>query len=206
MRFDKGLENLMAEFPELSSEDVDWDKEVYAHFGLLFSGYALLEASLHNCYVFEELWLASESKSIGSKENWERAYDVLERKAFAQTLGNLIKLVSKYQEFGELVPELNRLKKKRDYFAHHFFREELKNLSFTERLPGLISAMNILRQSVKASEVSCTEISEQKIKRLAPRMDVVKEVAGLVDTIKETMKSQSLNESSKYGWEDKDAL
>ena len=42
---------LFDEFPELAEPDVVFGKEVLAHFGLLFSNYANLEAGIQICYI-----------------------------------------------------------------------------------------------------------------------------------------------------------
>lgn len=45
------LAELVTVFPELELEGVDWNKEVFAHFGLVFMKVALLEHCLINAYT-----------------------------------------------------------------------------------------------------------------------------------------------------------
>ena len=198
MRSEPQISTLIEEFPELAANDVNWDKEVYAHFGLLFSGYALLEASLQNCFVFREVQAAWVAKRVTNHAEWIIEYDLLEKKAFSQTFGNLIRLVSNYTEFQPHSAKLKELKRKRDYFAHHFFREEMANMLIPERVPSLVAALNRQRQAVNSAELLCQQISEEMIKSVAPAMNFDEEVLRTMASLKASLE---VNDTDKFGWE-----
>lgn len=124
--------SLISEFPELSNGDVILQKEVYAHFGLAFFKFALVEHSLINIVTFH---FAGEQLKAGltrTEEQWVKSIDDGERQAIALTFGNLVKKVTAIEEFVELSNQLSQTKKLRDYFAHHFMREEAALFSSDE--------------------------------------------------------------------------
>ena len=200
------LDRLFEDFPELLAADVNWDKEVYAHFGLLFSGYALLEAALQNCFVFRELKIAWDAKIVTDAIGWENRCDELEKKAFGLTFGDLIKAVEDYPEFLDLKPFLRRLKMKRNYFAHHFFREEMAHLLSEEHKPSMIAAMNDLRNSVREMEGKCQILSEAMIKEIRPTVDVQKATTQKMAIMKEELVARTRGVQPIFGWESNDAL
>lgn len=83
---DAEMKKLFEEFPELLLEEVNLNKEVFAHFGLLFSGYALLEAALQNCYIFWKLRHLQLNGSAASEEEWLGHHDNFKKKLFLQPL------------------------------------------------------------------------------------------------------------------------
>lgn len=95
-----------------------------AHFGLLFSRFALLEAALHNLVLYVRLQQELHSGSIRSTGTLHNRAEAIEREAFAMTFGSLLQALHRAGALSEFFPRLNALKKKRDYFAHHFFREK----------------------------------------------------------------------------------
>lgn len=201
MHSDTRIASLISEFPELNEECTNWNKELYAHFGLLFSGYALLEASLQNCFVFRELQLELLAGEILDQSGWELAHARLEATAFSLTLGNLIKRIKHYPEFGPHVDRLSTLKRQRDYFAHHFFREELASMSIDEKIPSLVAALNRQRIEVKAVELLCQEISESLLRVVFPSVELEEKVAQMVDKLKNSFEVQDLTKNSQFGWE-----
>lgn len=189
---------LLNDFPELLSDDVVLKKEVLAHFGLLFSGYALLEAALQNFYIFSQQKMYLFSGDCRSKADWQSRHDCLERKAFAATMGNLINLVSEFEEITSALDELRKLKKSRDYFAHHFFREENDKLFSDESLFRLICGIDNLRRRVKKAELFVDAAARDVLKYIHPNVDVDAVVSEHAAKIKG---DNSKNDDLPFCWE-----
>ncbi|HUS54666.1 MAG TPA: hypothetical protein VMY41_11760 [Thermohalobaculum sp.] len=68
-------DTLIEEFQELGEEDVILQKEVYAHFGLLFFKLALVEHSLINFYVFNTVYEDYRRGILTNKLQWESPFD-----------------------------------------------------------------------------------------------------------------------------------
>jgi len=123
---------LVGDFPELLADDVVLQKEVYAHFGLTFFKFALVEHSLINAYVFSYVGEQIAKGRIRSQDDWQNAFDKSYAEATKKTFGNLAKQVLAIAEFADLNSELLEVKSLRDYFAHHFMRDESGFLSEDE--------------------------------------------------------------------------
>lgn len=192
-------EALLEEFPELASDNVVIEKEALAHFGLLFSGFARLEAALQNCYIFEELYKELLKGNVASEEGWRNKYDELEKKAFKATFGSLINMASGLKEIEDHLYDLRYLKKSRDYFAHHFFREENEKLFHHSSAVFLISEMNKLRKEVKKVEKRVEKSSHDLFKRMYPSVDLEDKITEEL----ERAKNKSFSYYSKsVGWSD----
>ncbi len=137
---------LTREFAELSSPDVVLQKEVYAHFGLLFFHFSLVETSLINVLLFHHLGVELVTGNIKSKAQWEQAYDHGCDQAKKKTFGNLSQAVVDIAEFCDLKSELSDVKRRRDYFAHHFFRQEVGLYLDDEGCWHLIWEMSSIRK------------------------------------------------------------
>ncbi|WP_157950445.1 hypothetical protein [Pannonibacter carbonis] len=118
------MTELISDFPELSGPEVNLSKEIYAHFGLLFFKFSLVEHSLINVLTFHHVGTALEAGEIASQQEWEAAHDFGFERARKMTLGHMVKSVADIGEFSTMRHRLFEAKKRRDYFAHHFFREE----------------------------------------------------------------------------------
>ncbi|MEM0990844.1 MAG: hypothetical protein AAGK00_18405 [Pseudomonadota bacterium] len=189
---------LLDEFPELQFEDVDLSKEVLSHFGLLFSGFALLEAAIQNCFVFWKLHSALLAGEINSQDDWVHRHKSLETSAFAATFGTLLKLTADCPDLASNMNALKSLREKRNYFAHHFFREENVKMFSDESRLDLIWGMNAVRLEVKQVEIALKTVSEKLLFRIYPNLDIQKEL----DSAVETLKADALkNPSPAFGWE-----
>lgn len=198
MSIEPSLLLLFDEFPELQSPEVLLEKEVLAHFGLLFSGYALLETGLQNCYIFWKLRLLQIEGMISDQKNWEIQYNHLEKKAHASTFGNLLNLVSDCPLLSDHLKELRVLKGKRDYFAHHFFREENDKMYSRDATLRLIGAMNALRRRVKVAEGRIDEVALSIVSAVYPGLDIPAALSKLCSDLKvDAIKSPK----NSFGWE-----
>ncbi len=198
MSDDDDLNLLYEEFPDLISDGNLLQKEVFAHFGLLFSGYALLETGLQNCFIFSELHRCVVEKKVLCRQDWRAAYDALEAKSHASTFGTLLKLLDSCPQLAECKDELSSLKSSRDYFAHHFFREENGKMFSDEGRIRLISRMNVLRRRVKLLEEKVDDAGLSIIELIYPHLNI----PGAIDQLLGKFKAEAVaNPSSAYGWE-----
>ncbi len=143
---------LVEEFPELTADDVVLQKEVYAHFGLAFFKFALVEHSLVNVYVFSCVGREVAEGKIKSKADWEKSFDESYAEATKKTFGNLAKHASEIVEFGSIKTELQEIKSLRDYFAHHFMRDESGYLSTDDGCWFLLEKIADVRSRTLALE------------------------------------------------------
>lgn len=146
------IKTLIEEFPELGRDDVILTKEVYAHFGLLFFKFALVEHSLINIATFAHVGRALGRKEIATQADWERMFDEGEKSAKELTVGNLIKLTSNIPEFANFQSDLKKLRDLRNYFAHHFMREEASLFSTDEGCWLLLSKMQQVAEQILSFE------------------------------------------------------
>lgn len=195
---DDDVKALIGEFPELSNEDVLPIKEVYAHFGLLFVAFANLEAGLQNCYVFWKLRGSVLDGKVTSLQDWEVLHTEFEDRAIASTLGSLLNLLRDCEGLSGVMSELKLLKESRDYFAHHFFREENDKMFADEVMLKLMARMHILRCRVKDCETSVDGVGREMFQSLYPDTDI----SARVEEYTEELMDGILNRPpSRFGWE-----
>ena len=189
---------LIAEFPELLFEGTILQKEVLAHFGLLFSAYALLEAAIQNCYIFSQLRASYLNGEIRSESAWEACHERAERRAFKATFGELLKLSSSCKELSGEMDNLLALNKKRNFFAHHFFREENEKMFSDKTALHLIYGINLLRKTIKEAEKLADIASMNILKEIYPNTDVISSVMNYTDSLRsEILKNPKMS----FGWE-----
>lgn len=189
-------EKLRQDFPELFESDVNLSKEVLAHFGLVFSSFALLEAALQNCVVISGLNEKRLRTSL-TAVSWKAEAEVLERKALAATFGSLLKLLEDFSYLETIQPKLRELKCQRDYFAHSFFREENENMFSSDRQLFLIASMADLRQQVRQAEVAVDNICSAILESWNSAKDWKREIDQLAFKLKEESLSDPLR---RVGW------
>jgi hypothetical protein len=152
MRYEEMKIELAEEFPELGDPHVLWEKEVFAHFGLLFMGIGLLEHALINAVM-----LTSAAKEFASERgksgSWAELIDRHFEQATQKTFGNLKKALCNKKGFESLDGELTEVKKLRDYFAHHFMRVDSDLMSQPSGCILLIHRLWLARSKIKAVEV-----------------------------------------------------
>ena len=138
---DSDFEDLVAEFPELAHGNIVWEKEVYAHFGLTFSAFGTLEHGLANI-------LAVRLTSAEARPSRQK-FDHHLGSCFQRTLGNLITELERFYAGHEFITKLRAAKAKRDYLAHHFFREKAVDLFSKEGMQSLLLELNGIRQEIE---------------------------------------------------------
>ena len=201
MRSDPRLAELIEEFPELADAATIIEKELYAHFGLLFFTFALVEHSLINFAVFDAMGKAIRNQSIRNRMEWEGAFDQNYEKAKSLSLGNLIKVIKDIPELAPAFSEIAKMKAERDYFAHHFFRDEIVYFKSDDRGWLLLIKLQEVRQRAHKLE-----------DRLKPQFDLMCSRYGLPRPTAEQL-TQTLNEyedetatavsngTARFGWE-----
>jgi uncharacterized protein YdbL (DUF1318 family) len=160
------LRNLFESFPELHNENIIWQKEVFAHFGLIYHGFALLEHSLINAATLKIAIDAAQQRKLKSREEWLGLFDESYLKAVGQTFGNLIKIVVQIEEFKDLKTEFKKAKQVRDYFSHHFFRRETSFLNEDDGCLVLLVEMLEAKKLVDEIETATKPRYKKYTKRL----------------------------------------
>ena len=110
-----------------------------------------------------------------------------------------MKLVADFDRLKPHLETLTKLKRKRDYFAHHFFREENDKLFSSEATLNLMSRMNVLRKEVRLAEVQVDAVHSSMLQELYPDKDVVGEITA---DMAERKKQYFENPPNSFGWED----
>ncbi|WP_157879059.1 hypothetical protein [Pararhodospirillum photometricum] len=185
MKESEKYSSLFLEFPELLSDDRNLHKEVLSHFGLLFSQYAQLEASIHNFYIFYQLKNSMMTGKIKTKQDWLILFEKYEQKAFSATLGSLINFVSDCDEMSPLIDNLRSINKTRNYFAHHFFREESPKLFSEPSSLHLINGINQVRNDVTLIEEKVEAITDKLMESIYGSSDFKKSISNLCDQLEE---------------------
>lgn len=189
---------LFEEFPELSEDDVIYTKEVLAHFGLLFASYADLETGIQQCYTNWQLRTELGNGKIETEQKWVERYDALEAKAVAATFGSLLRMVDSLDRLEPHMDKLRVLKKRRDYFAHHFFRKENDKMHSNESILFLMWRMHVLRQEVDALATTVSTIYAEMTQALYPNKDMVAQITAECSRLAE----EYFNDPpTKVGWE-----
>lgn len=121
------------EFPVMSAEPYNEDehcKEVYAHFGLAYFTACVFESGLANAILqLDYLTQVAKDYRLIGRENFDRSayeagFDAFLAKQHALSLGNLVKRVQELTEMeADLKAQIVEAKARRDFLAHHFFRE-----------------------------------------------------------------------------------
>jgi hypothetical protein len=117
-------------------------------------GFSLLEHSLINCCTVQLNLSQMRRFGLKDRDSWERLFDSAFQKCAAMTLGNLIKHAIEIREFRDIQADLEKAKKIRDYFSHHFFRREAVHMASPELCVQLLSDIQDARQFVHQVELS----------------------------------------------------
>ncbi|MDF2621704.1 MAG: hypothetical protein K0S00_4363 [Xanthobacteraceae bacterium] len=140
--------SLIREFPELGDPEAYLEKEIYAHFGAVMFKFALIEHSLINIFIFASSIRDTKIGKIKTKSDWEESIDCYFEIAKSKTFGNLINGVVIFKRFVKFKENLLNIKKKRNYFAHHFFREDAAYFSSADGCWFLLEGMHVVRGEI----------------------------------------------------------
>ncbi len=108
----------------------DHTKTTFAYFGRAFYAANVFESGLQIAIMLLEFFAEQEAKirkegrQSFSREVYEAEFDAFFARQFAQSLGNLIKRAQSLAAMpDDLKARISRVKERRDFLAHHFFRE-----------------------------------------------------------------------------------
>ncbi len=91
------------------------------------------------------------------------------------------------------------LKKSRDFFAHHFFREENEKMFSDEAALRLILRMNVLRHKVKQAEKTVDRVGHTLFKAMYPDEDLESKLESMLSDLK----AEAIeNPRMTFGWEE----
>jgi hypothetical protein len=196
---------LITEFPELTNEDIVLQKEVYAHFGLAFFKFALVEHSLINIFVFISVGQKIQSREIRNRSDWEASFDQAYAKAVSLTFGNLVKTALAAPEFSDSAEVLLEIKRLRDYFAHHFMRDEA---GYFESEDGCWLLLERIAE-VRFKIINVEEMLKARFSLLVKRIGIPQpteiQIESLLDEYRQEFTTKLASGDPRVGWED-DAL
>ncbi|OJF93283.1 hypothetical protein AX760_12285 [Pararhizobium antarcticum] len=196
---------MVAEFPELEGDELTLQKEVYAHFGLAFFKFALIEHSLINIMVFSTVGQLLRERKIQSKAHWKNAFDAAEAKAVASTFGNLVRHTSGVQEFTSLQDQLKQAKNLRDYFAHHFMREEAGFFSSDDGCWLLLEKIRDVRIKALSLESDLKLKFNEMCTRFKIPLPTEEDTSKMLEEYRKEYDQTLADSNPNVGWE-KDAL
>lgn len=149
-------------------------KAVYAHFGRAYYFSNVFEVGLGNAFMTLGFLAEAKDKAHVAKcegRPFDRAqheadFDAYVARQNAQTLGNLIKTASRFEpllgpEFQALLPEV---KEKRDFLAHHFFRERAVELFSRRGRDSMIAELEEMQQIFHEADETLSEIMEPHVR------------------------------------------
>lgn len=131
---------------DIDQEDY-YSRELFAHFGLAMYHTQVLEHAIVNLIAFASL-IPTITKQDLTKFEWHNLIDEFYSTNFKKTLGQLIKALKSY---GINLPDnlasiLEDSLEKRNYLAHHFFREEIQSCFTLEGNITLITKLQEYQQ------------------------------------------------------------
>jgi hypothetical protein len=128
-------------------------KEVYAHFGLAYYHASVLETGMANAIMqadFLGRWkkkIDAEGKQSFDRSVYETEFDAFMQRQNEQTFGNLIKRFSStFSISQDLQAKIIQSKDKRDFLAHHYFRERAEKFANREGRDQMISELEEIRE------------------------------------------------------------
>lgn len=115
-------------------EDLDrqgWEiRETFAYYGRALYMASVVEVALAHVLLYSQFMKEVRDEfvsKIGTKfdrSQYERDFDRFMSDQFSQTMGNLMKRVEKFADLDESLKErIADAKKRRDFLAHHYWRE-----------------------------------------------------------------------------------
>lgn len=194
------LVELVSVFPELELANVDWNKEVFAHFGLAFMKVALLEHCLINAYTAICAAKDFKESNLYTQENWENTYDRAFETAKSKTFGNLKKLIVATDGFDHLEAHLEKTKRLRDYFAHHFMREDADYMASESGCILLIYNLYKSSMEIKNIELMVEDAAQKFYRRLGIPEVNPENIQSQIDEMKAAAAKRLIEGRAKVGW------
>ena len=177
---------------------IDWSTEVFANIGLLSLRFALLELSLQRCLIFWRLYQFVLAHPELTQTEFFLERDKRVKKAFKLTFGGLISELKDLPAVCEEKDELDYLKDSRNFFAHDFFRCEIKKLITEDGKIRLITRIKTLQRRVEVQECKIYDISCSIFQKLHPDYNIESQCELLDKDWEERLGTSA---ASKFGWE-----
>ena len=135
-------------------------KTVYAHFGLALYLASVLEHGLANTLMCAEL-LPSRAGSPVPRMQWEAEFDAFMDQQFEKTLGRLIRSLNNATSVPmELEGLLTEALEKRNFLAHHYFRERAEAFISHEGREAMIEELEHAQKLFENADDWLTEIAK----------------------------------------------
>lgn len=149
----------------LSDYDVEaHNKETYAHFGLAFHAVNVFEAGLAIAVMQLDFLtrtaerLKREGLSAFDRAAYNAEFDRFMASQHALSLGNLIKRALSLAEIPPSLKELiAEVKKRRDFLAHHFFRERDIAFMTKDGRDQMIAELDIYRELFAKADLELSD-------------------------------------------------
>src|SRR5438270_10417905 len=133
-------------------------KELYAHFGLAYCCYSVLEHGIANAIFILELMEGRGGAK--TQEEWETIVDQHYEESFEKTLAKLKSHLARHQQrsltLSSVIPDLDSCVSERNFLAHHFCREYATKwftaLGRQEMIQRLTEARNLFSETDRKLE------------------------------------------------------
>lgn len=191
---------LVSDFPELEDEGMIPQREVFAHFGLLFHGFALLEHELINIVTFARQGQDYRAGKLSDEVHWEKSFDRQFDAVKMYSFGNLVEATCKIREYREYQSELLDLVGYRNYLAHHFFREDTLLIGDDDGCWKVLLELDNVRRRVQEIEVGLRPIFDKMCDRLGMPRPNSTQMDQLIDEMKMEAHEQWRTEGPSMGW------
>ena len=198
---DPTRDELIQDFPELSDPYAVLEKEIYAHFGRLFFSFSLVEDILITAVTIHGAFADVKSGKVGSKSTWSETFDRHFELAKTHTFGTLSRLIEKVPEFSGLSRALESTKRKRDYFAHHFFRDEVSYFGSPDGCWLLLLKIEAVVRESKALEAQLSERADKLYQRIGFVKPTQEYVLETIEREYNEAHRRVIAGSPKMGWE-----
>ena len=163
-------------------------KEVFAHFGRAYYLAGVFEIALANALLYLDFLRELKVKiQCGGMKNFDRPsyeaeFDQFMKQQHAKTVGNLIKRVHELTDMDEpLKVYITTAKVRRDFLAHHFFREHAEDFA---RRGG--------RDKMLAELYDAQELFESAARKITDYLDPIGEQVGMPPALVEAYTKEYL--------------
>jgi len=151
----------LADLPDDGSQH----KEIYAFFGLAMYQASVFEVAVANAIV--PFKIAIEQGSFATREEFHEAFDLEMASQFKRGLGDLLRTLGKVHALPkELGGQFHRVLDRRNFLAHHFFRE---NAETFYSVAGREEMLGFIRSSIAMFDDATDALADF----LQPKLDAV---------------------------------
>ena len=153
---------------------------MYAHFGLAYYMANVFETGLALAVLqLDFLTEVMESLKRQGRKGFDRVkyeadFDAFMNRQHAQTPGNLIKRVQGLADMDASLKDLiAEAKERRDFVAHHFFRERSKGFASRRGRDKMIVELQSARDLFSAADRAATKFMEPRLNQLGMSNEII---------------------------------